>query len=119
VTLLVTVYVRGESDDMQAIEGPPGSELAGFEVARTNLYGAACVVALGAQLLPLLATANVCADTPADLEVLARDCALILGSLELVAASTGLDPEYIAHRVGNISSAVARAQEANAAVVVW
>jgi hypothetical protein len=119
MSLLVHAYVRGPAGEMVFLDGPAGSDLAGPSTARTGIYGAACVVALGARMLPMLATQNVYAETAAELDALDADCALLLDHLDYVAASVGRDPEFVAQRVRNIAAAIKRARKAGGAVVIW
>jgi hypothetical protein len=119
VSLLVNVYLRDGQDGMQFLDGPQGSDLAGGEQLRTSLYGSAYVIGLGARLLPLLDGDDLYVETPDELDLLNRDCALILADLPQVAAATGLEPDYVAHRVGNIRAAAVRARQLGACVVVW
>ena len=119
MSLAVDVYVFDGAGSRQFIDGPDGSDLAGHEVTRTELYGSACVIALGAQLLPLLAIHDIYAETPSALDQLDQDCALMLDNLEHVAEMTKRDPDYIAYRVGNIRRAIARAREISGNVVIW
>ena len=119
MSLLVHAYVRGPAGEMVFLDGPAGSDLAGPETARTGVYGAPCVVALGARMLPMLATQDVYAETAAELDALAADCALLIDNLGYVAASVGRDPDFVAARLRNIASAIKRARKAGGAVVIW
>ncbi|GAA1849326.1 hypothetical protein [Asanoa iriomotensis] len=119
MSLLVHAYVRGPAGEMVFLEGPAGSDLAGPEAARAGLYGSPCVVALGARMLPMLATQDVYAETLAELDALDADCALVLSNLGYVSASVGRDPDFVAHRLSNITAAIKRARKAGGAVVIW
>jgi len=119
MSLLVNVYLRDDQGRMDFRDGPPGSDLAGFERLRTDLYGSPSVIALGARLLPKLDSDDLYVETPDELDQLERECALIVAGLAQVAASAGLDPEYVAQRVGNIQAAIERARQAGGHVVVW
>ncbi|MDG4822262.1 hypothetical protein O7635_10410 [Asanoa sp. WMMD1127] len=119
MSLLVHAYVRGPADEMVFLDGPAGSDLAGPTTARTSIYGSPCVVALGARMLPTLATQDVYAETPAELDALEADCALLLDNLGYVSASVGRDPSFVAQHVRNIATAIARARKAGGAVVIW
>ncbi|MEV4624394.1 hypothetical protein AB0J74_37515 [Asanoa sp. NPDC049573] len=119
MSLLVHAYVRGPAGEMVFLDGPPGSDLAGPTTARTGIYGAACVVALGARMLPLLATEDVYAETAAELDALDADCALLLDNLAYVSTSVGRSPDFIEQRVRNIALAIARARSRGGAVVIW
>ena len=52
MTLTVDAYVRDPDGRVTFVEGPAGSDLAGFERTRYDLWGSSCVVGLGATLLP-------------------------------------------------------------------
>ncbi|GIF77955.1 hypothetical protein [Asanoa siamensis] len=119
MSLLVHAYVRGPAGEMLFLDGPAGSDLAGPSTARTGIYGAPCVVALGARMLPMLATQDVYAETAAELDALDADCALLLANLDYVAASVGRDPDFVARRLRNIAAAITRARKAGGAVVIW
>ncbi|HEV7710695.1 MAG TPA: hypothetical protein VGP16_21060 [Asanoa sp.] len=119
MSLLVHAYVRGPAGEMVFLDGPPGSDLAGPESARTGIYGASCVVALGARMLPMLATEDVYAETAAELDALDADCKLLLDNLGYVSASVGRSPDFVEERLRNIAAAVERARSAGGAVVIW
>jgi len=119
MSLLVHAYVRGPAGEMLFLDGPAGSDLAGPTTARTGIYGAPCVVALGARMLPLLATQDVYAETAAELDALDADCVLLIDNLGYVSASVGRDADFLAHRLGNITDAINRARSAGGAVVIW
>src|SRR5215510_470271 len=103
---------------MDILDGPAGTELAGYERTRTDLWGSDCIVSLGAQLLPVLASTDLLV-MPWQLDVLDGDCQLILRHLELVATVTCFDEDYISMRVGNIRHAIARARAVRGRVVIW
>jgi hypothetical protein len=113
---LVHAYVRGPAGEMVFLDGPPGSDLAG---PRTTVYGAPCVIALGARMLPLLISQDVYAETRAELDALDADCALVLDNLVYVATSVGREPAFIEARLRNITSAIERARAADGCVVIW
>ena len=119
MSLLVHAYVRGPAGEMVFLDGPPGSDLAGPTAARTGVYGAACVVALGARMLPLLATEDIYAETAAELDALDADCALLLDNLGYVSSSVCRAPDFVEQRLRNITAAIARARSAGGAVVIW
>ena len=119
MSLLVHTYTRGPAGEMVFADGPPGTEVVGPSSARAGIYGSACVVALGARMLPSLLAGDVYAETAAELDALEADCRLILDNLTHVATSVGRDPDFIADRIGNIAAAIARARVANGGVVIW
>ncbi|MEV0716440.1 hypothetical protein [Asanoa sp. NPDC050611] len=119
MSLLVHAYVRGPAGEMVFLDGPAGSDLAGPTTARTGIYGAPCVVALGARMLPMLATQDVYAETAAELDALDADCRLLLDNIGYVSASVGRDPDFVAQRLRNIAGAIKRARKAGGAVVIW
>jgi hypothetical protein len=119
MTLSVDAYVRDPDGRMTFVEGPAGSDLAGFERTRYDLWGSSCVVGLGATLLPTLASTNIDAP-PSELDDLDRDCVLIADNLAHVATETGFDEDYIAYRLGNIRAAIVRARGVDGgSVVIW
>lgn len=73
---------------------PPGtSDAAGFENWRTQVWGSAQVRALGAGLLPKLATEDLYAD-PGQVAQLQRDCALLREHLDAVVAGVDLSTQH-------------------------
>jgi hypothetical protein len=119
MSLVVDAYVLGADGRMAFVPGPAGSDLAGHERTRDELWGSSCVAALGATRLPTLASTDIYA-LPPELDELDRDCALILDNLERVAAATGFDEDYISYRLGNIRAAIARARAVDGgSVVIW
>jgi hypothetical protein len=119
MTLCVDAYVLDGDGHMNILEAPVGADLAGHERTRYDLWGSSCVVALGATLLPTLASTDVYAST-SELDELDRDCVLILDNLARVVRETGWDEDYIRYRLGNIRAAVVRARGVDgASVVIW
>jgi len=119
MTLGVHAYVPEADGRMTFLDGPAGSDLAGFERTRYDLWGSSCVVGLGTTLLPTLASTDIYA-LPSDLDQLDGDCVLVLDNLADVAAETGFDEDYIAVRLGNIRAAIARARGVDGgSVVIW
>jgi len=120
MSLLVRAYTRGPGGEMLFVDGPPGTEQAGPEAARTELYASASAISLGARMLPLLATENIYAETPAELDALEADCTLLLRNATQLSHATGQDPDKITTHLANIAAAIARARShTDGAVVIW
>ena len=82
-----------------------GAGLAGVERTRSELWGAKVVVELGATFLPQLATSDLWVEE-GDLEAFAAECQRFLDEVELIAAGTPWDADYIAARLQNMLAAV-------------
>ena len=120
MSLIVNVYQRGEDGAIILLDSPNHSEeLAGVEVCRQQLWGAASTRSLGLTLLPSLAESDLYAEGD-DLTQLGQEAQTILENVAFLARETGYGDEYIAFRTRNILSAVERAKQvAQGGVVVF
>ncbi|MBN9682106.1 MULTISPECIES: hypothetical protein [unclassified Corallococcus] len=99
----------GETEDL-TVERTGGGEpsLFGFEVCRTELWGAPCIEELGAVLLPGLAEHDLYVEG-AELEVLKSEVENLLANCSTISAATGYREDFIAFRLENFLLAVKRA----------
>ncbi|HZI14767.1 MAG TPA: hypothetical protein VE153_30645 [Myxococcus sp.] len=126
MTLIVSVYRKTASGDLEDVElqpGPKGGEpsLFGFERCRTSLWGSAFSRGLGLVLLPRLAEGDLHA-TGEDLHLLRQEAELLLQRRAELSQATGYDEDFIEFRLQNLLRAVARAEaiEGNSGwVYVW
>jgi hypothetical protein len=121
VTLSVDVWVVDETDTgkIRILEVPEGdSDLAGFEVTRTKLWGSPVVRSLGAALLPQLAEGDLWVSHDL-VEAFAAECARLLANLAMIAAASGYGEDYVQVRLTNMLVAARRAFQVGGGVVVW
>ncbi|RKI35807.1 hypothetical protein D7Y27_30240 [Corallococcus sp. AB004] len=125
MTLSVRAYRRDKNGEQEFLDvartGGGDPTLFGFEVCRTELWGAPCMEELGAVLLPSLVahTPNV---EGAELEDLKREVAHLLANRSTISAATGYREDFIAFRLENLLLAVERAlavEGGQGGVVVW
>ncbi|QRK12387.1 hypothetical protein JQX13_21595 [Archangium violaceum] len=113
MSLLVSVYRKKASGDMEDVELQPGPggepSLFGGEQCRTTLWGAPFTRALGLALLPSLAERDIYA-TGEDLRLLRREAELLLRRRAELARATGYDEDYIEFRLQNLLRAIAQAE---------
>lgn len=102
-------YENGEQESLK-LARPGGGEpsLFGFEVCRTELWGAPCMEELGAVLLPGLAEHDLHVEG-SELEVLKREVEHLLANLSTLSAATGYREDFIAFRLENLLLATERA----------
>lgn len=126
MTLIVSVYRKTASGDVEDVElqpGPEGGEpsLFGFESCRATLWGAPFTRGLGLTLLPSLAKGDLHA-TGEDLHRLRQEAELLLQRRAELSRATGYEEDFIEFRLQNLLRAVAQAEsiEGNAGwVYVW
>ncbi|MET7309540.1 hypothetical protein ACWD7C_04435 [Streptomyces sp. NPDC005134] len=119
MTLLVHTFVRGRSGRPHLLDDPPdGSDMAGFESCRTDLWGSDRVRALGARFLPELASCDLYVE-PEDIEEFLDECALLRPHAAALDAHCGYREGYVAERLANITAAARRAQDVSGGVLVW
>lgn len=119
MTLLVHTFVRGRSGRPHLLDDPPdGSDMAGFESCRTDLWRSKQVRALGARFLPELASCDLYVE-PEDIEEFLDECALLRRYAAALDAHCGYREGYVAERLANITAAARRAQDVGGGVLVW
>ncbi|GAA4574810.1 hypothetical protein [Planotetraspora kaengkrachanensis] len=119
MSLTVDVFVILEDGRREVLDVPQdASDLAGHERTRTVVWGSPVVRSLGARFLPSLADSDLWLE-PDLLDDFAAECAMLLGHLPAIAAETGWRDDYIRHRLGNMTDAVARARSVDGGIVIW
>ncbi|WP_338700960.1 hypothetical protein V2W30_28560 [Streptomyces sp. Q6] len=98
MSLLVDVFVR-DPDGTLRIPDADAYESGGFESWRTTVWGSACVRALGARLLPVLADGDLYAEADQVPELLA-EVALLRDHLDEIAHGTRRPRGVEEHRDG-------------------
>ncbi|TKA08352.1 hypothetical protein [Actinacidiphila oryziradicis] len=125
MSLLVDVFVIEESGATRFLDVPPeSSDMAGFEIWRTVVWGSEAVRSLGARFLPRLADGD-CEVAPDQVQDFLTECALVREKLALIALR--MDParsrEHHMYEVGirldNFVDAGRRAQQAGGGVLIW
>ena len=121
------VFSVDENGKMHEVfDVPEGcSDLAGFESWRTKVWGSEAVRGLGAQFFPQLAESDLYV-APDQVQSFIEECALLRGSLSLIARRPEgpEDPderflEQISRRLANVEDAASRARAVGAGVVIW
>lgn len=125
MSLGVHAYRRDEEGKQESLvlerTGGGDPTLFGFEVCRTELWGAPCMEELGAILLPGLAEHDLNVEG-AELEDLKREAEHLLANLSTISAATGYREDFIAFRLENLLLAVERAlavERGQGGIVVW
>lgn len=119
MTLIVHPYTRDKDGKFVSMGfgDSPGSEMAGFESCRHDLWGHEAARSLGLTLLPSLSDSDVYAEGD-DLDRLDTEVQTVLHSLDLLSRSTGFSPDYIELRCRNILEAIGRARAARGGVYI-
>ncbi|MFJ9676703.1 hypothetical protein ACIRP2_01400 [Streptomyces sp. NPDC101194] len=119
MTLLVHTFVLDEQGERHLLDGPEdGSDMAGFENCRTELWGSGAARALGARFFPELATGDLQVE-PADIEVFLAECELLRRHTAALAAHSGYREDYVEARLSHITAAGLRARAVGGGVLVW
>ena len=105
----------GASGQHHVPEG--AASIAGFESTRTTLWGSRACVELGAVFLPRLAKQDLWV-WPHELERFRAEVDHLLKNVELLAAGTRYDVDYISFRLGNFRSAALLALGTGRGVVI-
>jgi len=96
-----------------------GSELAGFESARTKLWGSEAVIELGAVFFPRLRGGDLYVQ-PEEMAEFRAECALLATHTDdLLTEASGYSEEYIATRLQNITNAANRATAIGGGILIW
>jgi hypothetical protein len=120
MTLSVDVWVVDETEPekIRILEGSiPGSDLAGVETTRTELWASTAVRSLGAVFLPQLAEGNLWVSND-EVEAFATECTRLLANRTMIASKSGYGEDYIQFRLTNMVHAARRALQAGGGVVV-
>ncbi|MFF1834625.1 hypothetical protein ACFVXE_10535 [Streptomyces sp. NPDC058231] len=118
MTLLVQTFVREEDGTLRLLDDAwDGSEMAGVEICRTELWGSEAVRALGARFLPELATYDLYVE-PEDIEEFLAECELLRGHTAELDVRCGFRAGYVAERLANIAAAARRARSVGGGVLV-
>jgi hypothetical protein len=119
VSLTVDVFVVDETGESVLLDSPSdGSDLAGHERTRTDLWGSDIIRSLGGRYLPHLA-ANDLWVRPDSVEGFLAECDLIRVNIRAIAARTGRSEDYISDRLNNMIKAARRASDLGGGIVVW
>lgn len=85
-----------------------GTDLAGLESWRTEVYGSSLVKTIGCKLLPLLVKEDLFIFQE-DLDVLQEDCKRILKHIKALVEETHIFQTTLEHRINNILLAIEQA----------
>lgn len=95
MSLAVRTFVISKSGAITTLAVPPdGSELAGFENWRTEVWGSAVVRALGAAIFPQLAVQNLHVMPGRQLNDFRRECQLLRAHLDEIADAVDLTSQH-------------------------
>jgi hypothetical protein len=120
MSLIVCTFHRDPVTDAY-IDDPypeePGRDLAGFEVWRTNVWGAEAAIRRGAYFLPTLAKSDLYVEHE-ELDAFEAECQLLLRDIEGFAAEIQEDGAAIRHRLENFLWAIKQARQGNGGVYI-
>lgn len=119
MSLLVSLYIRDENNEIQFVEQDHSDELAGFESCRHNLYGSALSKELGLKILPALAVESSLYVRFEDFQNVKQEVELMLANLDLYAKEGIYRREYIEAKLNNILKAIKGAQKIKGEIVIW
>lgn len=107
-------------EPFRLVDGPEGgSELAGFESARTKLWGSEAVVELGAVFFPQLRESDLYVQ-PEEVAAFRAECALLaVHADDLLTRVSGYGEGYVATRLKNITDAADRAAAIGGGILIW
>ncbi|MEV6775261.1 hypothetical protein [Streptomyces syringium] len=119
MSLSVHTFVYDADGRHNFLEDPEhGGELAGFESARTRLWGSEAIRALGSRFFPCLDGGDLCVERDEIDEFLA-ECEVVRPHLDHLARQGGYNAGYVAQRFDNIVAAALRAKAESGGIVVW
>jgi len=107
MTLAISVHQRTAGSDELGpnLVTETGAELAGWEVWRSSVYGAAAVGRRGARFLPRLASADLVVEGD-ELFAFQKECQALLSDVGSLALELQVDVEALRFRLSNIASAI-------------
>ncbi|MFG1889795.1 hypothetical protein ACGFIR_18245 [Micromonospora sp. NPDC049051] len=119
------VFVPDEHGGRRLADSPAdGSDLAGFESWRTEVWGSPAVNSLGARYFPTLATGDLVV-APDEVPDFLDECELIRANLHAIAPADAIRKPHqwyvaqISARLSNVRDAALRAQRIGGGVIVW
>jgi len=107
-------------EPFRLVDGPEGgSDLAGFESARTKLWGSEAVVELGAVFFPQLREGDLYVQ-PEEVTAFRAECEVLAAHAEvLLTRASGYGEGYIATRLQNITNAANHAAKIGGGILIW
>ncbi|XVQ09869.1 hypothetical protein ACQP1W_46375 [Spirillospora sp. CA-255316] len=119
MSLSVHAFVMDDGGEMSLLDADePGSDLAGFESTRGDLWGSEIVRSLGTRFLPTLDGGDLYV-MPEDVDEFLAECELVRANVAAIAATTRYQDDYISRRLGNIIAAAHRAKAVEGGVLIW